>query len=127
MVETRDFILGGKEYKLKCSILTTESFERLTGKKFGSVISRYQKMSKVLTEKSEEEANEYLVENIFDIEMDALQLTYCMVLEAKKDGHNKDFNMSMEEFINDVGVLGTDELKGVLAAAAALFPRKLQK
>lgn len=123
----KQMTIGGEEYTLKCSILTSESFERTTGKKFGSAITRYQKLSKAMNVLPEDEANAYIVENIFDIEMDALQIAYCMIQEAKRKGFNQDFNKTMEEFISDVGTLSSEELKGVLQLAASLFPRAVQK
>ena len=122
MVETKILTVGGEEYKMKCSILTTEAFERLTGKKFGHVLSRYQKLSKALNTLSAEDFEEYLVENILDMQIDALQLAYCMIREA-----DPDFATGMEDFMGSVGNLSSKELKGVLQLASSVFPRALQQ
>lgn len=124
-MEIKTVNIGEKEYAMRCSVMTTEVFERNTGKKFGSVVNRYQKLGKAFSEMNEEEANAFLLENIFDIEMDALQLSYYMILDAKKKGYNQDFNCTLEDFIDNTGTLSSEELKGVLAIAMSVFPRKV--
>lgn len=122
MVEVKTLTVGGVEYRMKCSILTTESFERLTGKKYGHILSKYGKLQRKLNDMSTEEFEDYLVENILDIQIDALQLAYCMIREA-----DPDFGMSMDAFLGSVDNLSSDELKGVLHMAASVFPRALHK
>lgn len=121
MVETKTLTVGGKEYRMKCSILTTEAFERMTGKKFGHVLSRYQKLSKAMNTLTTEEFEDYLVENILDIQIEALQIAYCMIREAEPD-----FSESMEDFMGSIDSLSSKELKGVLQLASSVFPRTLQ-
>ena len=122
MVETKTLTVGGEEYRMKCSILTTEAFERLTGKKYGQVLSRYQKLQRALNTMSEEDFEDYLLENILDIQMDALQLAYCMIREA-----DPEFSQSMDGFMGSVENLSSEELKGVLHMASSVFPRSLRK
>lgn len=127
MIETKKMELGGKEYTLRCSLLTAEAFERLTGKKFTKAITMYQKVGKGLSDLSDEEATDKLMSDLLDIELNALNLAYCMIEEAKHKGYNQDFDMSAEDFIGEVGALGSNELKGVLALAMSIFPRSLSK
>lgn len=107
---------------MRCSLLTTEAFERMTGKKFGQVLSRYQKLQRALNSMSAEEFEDYLVENIMDIQMDALQLAYCMIKEA-----DPEIVMSEEAFMGSVSNLSSEELKGVLQMAFSVFPGSLHK
>lgn len=117
MVETKQVKIGDKEYWMRCSLLTTESFERTTGKKFSDVVVMYKNLGK---------DPENIVEHIIDIEVNAVQLAYCMIKEAQRKGLNEGFNESMEEFMDDVGSLNSEELKGVLALSMSVFPRKVQ-
>lgn len=127
MVETKKLKIGDKEYYARCSLLTTEAFERTSGKKFSDVISRYQKLGTDLEGKDETESAGILISNIIEIEMDAIKLAYCMIQEAKRKGYNDWFDLDMEGFIDEVGSLNSEELKGVLALAMSVFPRKVQK
>lgn len=122
MVETKVLTVGGEKYRMRCSLLTTEAFERMTGKKFGQVLSRYQKLQRALNSMSAEEFEDYLVENILDIQMDALQLAYCMIKEA-----DPEIVMSEEAFMGSVSNLSSEELKGVLQMAFSVFPGSLHK
>lgn len=122
MVETKVLSVGGEKYRMRCSLLTTEAFERMTGKKFGQVLSRYQKLQRALNSMSAEEFEDYLVENIMDIQMDALQLAYCMIKEA-----DPEIVMSEEAFMGSVSNLSSEELKGVLQMAFSVFPGSLHK
>lgn len=122
MVETKVLTVGGEKYRMRCSLLTTEAFERMTGKKFGQVLSRYQKLQRALNSMSAEEFEDYLVENIMDIQMDALQLAYCMIKEA-----DPEIVMSEEAFMGSVSNLSSEELKGVLQMAFSVFPGSLHK
>ena len=122
MVETKVLSVGGEKYRMRCSLLTTEAFERMTGKKFGQVLSRYQKLQRALNSMSAEEFEDYLVENILDIQMDALQLAYCMIKEA-----DPEIVMSEEAFMGSVSNLSSEELKGVLQMAFSVFPGSLHK
>ena len=122
MVETKVLTVGGEKYRMRCSLLTTEAFERMTGKKFGQVLSRYQKLQRALNSMSAEEFEDYLVENITDIQMDALQLAYCMIKEA-----DPEIVMSEEAFMGSVSNLSSEELKGVLQMAFSVFPGSLRK
>ena len=126
MIETKKLVIGGKEYYARCSLLTTEAFERTTGKKFSEVISTYQRLGSDLEGKDENESTSILIGNIIEIEMDAIKLAYCMIQEAKRKGYNDWFNADMEDFIDEVGSLNSEELKGVLQLAMSVFPRKVQ-
>lgn len=125
MVETKKITLGGEEYFVRCSILTTELFERTTGKKFSQLINNYQKLGKAMSNMDDDKIQEFVIDNIFDIELSAMQLAWCMIEEAKRDGKNKDFAKTTDQFISDLGTLSSNELKEVLAAAMSVFPRKL--
>lgn len=126
MVERRNVRIDDKEYVIKCSIATAELFERLTGAKFITVLSDIVKIQKKLEETAELETEE-LIEYILDMQIKASKLTYCMIIEAKKDGDNKDFEMTYDEWLSSVSSIDQETLKGVLAVAMGLFPRKLQK
>lgn len=114
-----------KEYWIKCSILTTETYEKLTGKKFGDILKKFARMEKKLSEMSEETLTDYLIGEYLDIQKDVIQLAYCMILEAKKDGYNQGFSSSLEEFMGNIGGVQSETIKGVLAAAKGLFPGKI--
>lgn len=126
MVKRRNVRIDDKEYVIKCSIATAELFERLTGAKFITVLSDIVKIQKKLEETAELETEE-LIEYILDMQIKASKLTYCMIIEAKKDGDNKDFEMTYDEWLSSVSSIDQETLKGVLAVAMGLFPRKLQK
>ena len=49
------------------------------------------------------------------------------LMEAKKDNDNTDFNMSLDQWLSSVEVVDTNTIKGVLAVAIGLFPRKVQE
>lgn len=127
MIETKTLTIADKEYKMRCSLLTVETYERTTGKKFSSLISQYQKLGNGMADMSDEEATEYLMDSLVDIEKSALTLAYCMIQEGKNKGYNEGFEYSLEEFIGEVGALSSEELKGVLQLAMSVFPRKVQK
>ena len=117
MIETKEVVIDGKAYKLRCSILTTEHFEKLTGKKFGKVLSQYLQMSKLI-----EQGNDDFFELYTEIQGDMIRLAYCMIQE-----NDPEFTKTCDEFMSEVGALDTETLKGVLSVAQGLFPRKVQQ
>lgn len=127
MVETKTFTFNDREYVLRCSLLTVEAYERMTGKKFTRAITLFQRLGNGLADLNEEEATEKLMSDLLEIETCAVNMAYCMILEAKHKGYNQDFNMTADEFKTEIGALGSNELKGVLALAMSIFPRSLHK
>lgn len=134
MVNREKLEINGKEYVLKCSIATAEYYERLTGNKFGKTLSDIIKMQKGIEELSSktdgdvsEEYLNYLLENVLEMQLNVLKMAYCMIMEAKKDNDNTDFNMSLDQWLSSVEVVNTNTIKGVLAVAIGLFPRKVQE
>ena len=121
MVETKEVLIGDKNYHLKCSILTTETFEKATGKNIGKVLSSFIELGKHTDDE------QYLVEHILPIELSVMELAYYMILEAKRDGFNQDFNITLDDFKASVSSLNKETLKGVLAVAQSVFPRSLSK
>ena len=127
MIEKTTVKINGQEYVLKCSIATAEYFERLTGKKFSSVLTDIVKMQKQI---DEEPNTEVLLENLLDMQTSVVKMAYCMILEANRDGDNAGFTVTypaLDDWLRHIGSVDMDAIKGVLAEAQSLFPRALQK
>jgi len=126
MVKKETVRIGDKDYVLKCSVMTAETFEKVTGKQFGKTLSKYLSFDRAMSDGdlSQEEKNELMLDSYFSIQGDMMRLAYCMILEAKRAGDNQDFEYELEEWMEEVGGLDANALKGVLAVATALFPRK---
>lgn len=127
MLEIKKMKIDDKEYVMKCSLLTVESFEKISGKKFGSVISSFVNLGNITDDESisEDERNNMMFDYLFSIQSDVSRLAYCMIMEAKRDGYNSDFNCSLEDWLSSIGRIDIDTLKGVLAVAMSVFPRKV--
>lgn len=126
MVKKETVKIGEKEYVLKCSIMTAETFEKVTGKQFGKTLSKYLSFDRAMSDGdlSQEEKNELMLDSYFSIQGDMMRLAYCMIIEAQRSGDNSDFNAEPDDWIEEIGTLDANALKGVLAVATALFPRK---
>lgn len=123
MVEKRKVVFNDKEYTLKCSIATAELFERLTGNKFISVLSDVLRLQKEAEEHADN--TELLMASVLEMQINVSKLAYCMIVEAKKDGDNEGFEMTYDEWLSNIGSIDQETLKGVLAVAMGLFPRKV--
>ena len=99
--------------------MTAEAYERMTGKKYTKIITMFRSLGEIGDD------TDNLMEDLIEIETGALYMAYCMIQEAKHKGYNQDFNLSAEEWIGEVGALSSNELKGVLALAVSIFPRKV--
>lgn len=121
MIKTEKVIIEGKEYWLKCTIATVELYERMTGSKFATVLSNIAKMQTLGDDL------ENMMDAVLMLQTDTMKLAYVMILEAQKDGLNKDFTMSIDEWLSSLGALEGEALKGVLATAMSVFPRALSK
>lgn len=123
MVEKRKVVFNDKEYTLKCSIATAELFERLTGNKFISVLSDVLRLQKEAEEHADN--TELLMSSVLEMQINVSKLAYCMIVEAKKDGDNEGFEITYDEWLSNIGSIDQETLKGVLAVAMGLFPRKV--
>lgn len=125
MVNKKEIQFNDKGYMLKCSIATAEYFERLFDIKFGKTLSDIIKIQTIMAEGGE--GIETMLDNVIEMETNIVKMAYCMIIEAKKDNYNADFNMTYDEFASTISSLDPDTFKGVLAVATGLFPRKIQK
>lgn len=121
MIKTEKVIIEGREYWLKCTIATVELYERMTGNKFATVLSNLAHMQSLGDDLGE------MMDSVLQLQSDTMKLAYVMILEAQKDGLNKDFNMSIDQWLSSLGALEGEALKGVLATAMSVFPRSLSK
>lgn len=124
MVRVEKVLINDKEYFIKCSIATAEAYERATGNKFSKVLSSTIKQKKLLDEVSEN--TEELIDFVLDLQINVIKLSYFMILEAKKDGFNKEFNMTLDDYLSSISSLPNKTMKEVLAVASGLFRGQVQ-
>jgi len=125
MVKTSKITIGGNDYAIKCSIATVEYFERLTGTKFADVLSDILKVNKVVNQDGENIEDH--LDLLLDMQIKSIKLAYCMILEAKKDGMNQAFNLSLDDFLGTIETIDPDTFKEVLTVAQGVFPRKVHE
>lgn len=124
MVRTEKIIINDKEYFIKCSIATAEAYERATGNKFSKILSSTIKQKQLLD--NADGNTEDLIDFVLDLQINVIKLSYFMILEAKKDGLNKDFNMTLDDYLSSISSLPNKTMKEVLAVASGLFRGQVQ-